>query len=75
MCASALEQLRIPLIVYGADNDRFGGCGSVLDVLKLEGAFTPSIVSGVRSEDAIELLKQFYQGENPNAPVPKQKQK
>jgi tRNA-specific adenosine deaminase 2 len=73
MCASALEQLKVPLIIYGCDNDRFGGCGSVLDVFKLEGAFTPTLVSGVRADEAVDLLKQFYQGENPNAPLPKQK--
>lgn len=30
MCASALRQLRIKRVFYGAANDRFGGCGSVL---------------------------------------------
>lgn len=70
--ASALEQLKVPLIVYGADNERFGGCKSVLNVFNLEGAFTPTVVSGVRAEEAIDLLKQFYQGENPNVPLPRQ---
>lgn len=32
MCASALRQVGIGRVVYGAGNDRFGGCGSVLDV-------------------------------------------
>ncbi|CAL8092378.1 unnamed protein product [Orchesella dallaii] len=76
MCASALNQLRIPVIVYGAANERFGGCGSVLDVFsKGEESFRPKVVSGVRAEEAVELLKQFYKGENPNAPVLKQKRK
>ncbi|CAG7730462.1 unnamed protein product [Allacma fusca] len=73
MCASALEQLKIPLIVYGCDNDRFGGCNSVLNVFNLKGAFQPTIISGLRAAESISLLKQFYQGENPNAPVPKLK--
>lgn len=30
MCASALRQVGIGRVVYGAGNDRFGGCGSVL---------------------------------------------
>ena len=32
MCASALRQLGIREVFYGCDNDRFGGCGSVLGV-------------------------------------------
>jgi tRNA-specific adenosine deaminase 2 len=79
MCASALQQLRVPLIVYGCDNDRFGGCGSVLDVFRLSSSssssFVPTLVSGVQAKEAINLLKQFYQGENPHAPVSKQKRK
>jgi tRNA-specific adenosine deaminase 2 len=32
MCASALRQIGIGRVVYGCGNDRFGGCGSVIDV-------------------------------------------
>ncbi|XP_044780099.1 tRNA-specific adenosine deaminase 2 isoform X3 [Bubalus bubalis] len=32
MCAAALRLMRIPLVVYGCQNERFGGCGSVLDI-------------------------------------------
>ncbi|XP_072120879.1 tRNA-specific adenosine deaminase 2 isoform X2 [Mobula birostris] len=32
MCAAALRLLNIPLVVYGCRNERFGGCGSVLNV-------------------------------------------
>ncbi|XP_021114975.1 tRNA-specific adenosine deaminase 2 isoform X2 [Heterocephalus glaber] len=32
MCAAALRLMKIPLVVYGCQNERFGGCGSVLDV-------------------------------------------
>ena len=32
MCASALLQMGIKQVVYGCDNERFGGCGSVLAV-------------------------------------------
>ena len=35
MCASALRQLGIREVFYGCDNDRFGGCGSVLGVNSL----------------------------------------
>ena len=32
MCASALRQVGISEVYYGCENERFGGCGSVLDV-------------------------------------------
>ena len=35
MCASALIQLEIPLVYFGCKNERFGGCGSVLDVAQV----------------------------------------
>lgn len=64
MCADALRQCAMSRVVYGCDNVRFGGCGSVVSVL--EGA-----KGGVRAEQAVDLLKVFYSGRNPNAPCPK----
>ncbi|XP_077207204.1 tRNA-specific adenosine deaminase 2 isoform X2 [Paroedura picta] len=32
MCAAALRMMKIPLVVYGCQNERFGGCGSVLNI-------------------------------------------
>ena len=32
MCASAISQIGIKRAVFGASNDRFGGCGSVLSL-------------------------------------------
>lgn len=73
MCADALGNLGLGKLIFGCSNDRFGGCGSVLDV-------TPSfpglsVVKGLQAEKAIELLKEFYKGENPNAPTERAKRK
>ena len=85
MCASALQQLKVKGIFFGCSNPRFGGCGTVLDVLGVKadadeasGSKTsqdksPFVSSGHRQEEAVELLKEFYKGENPNAPVEKRK--
>lgn len=76
MCAAALRLVGIGAVVFGCHNERFGGCGSVLSVAdddipdygkKLQ------IISGVCKEEAILLLKDFYKGENPNAPEHKKK--
>ncbi|XP_074541583.1 tRNA-specific adenosine deaminase 2 [Halichoeres trimaculatus] len=74
MCAAALRLVNIPLVVYGCRNERFGGCGSVLDVSSADLPQTGTrfkTVSGHRAEEAIEMLKTFYKQENPNAPKPK----
>uniref|UniRef100_A0A4W3I318 Adenosine deaminase tRNA specific 2 n=1 Tax=Callorhinchus milii TaxID=7868 RepID=A0A4W3I318_CALMI len=78
MCAAALRLLNIPLVVYGCRNERFGGCGSVLNIPteNLEDTGTPfQCVGGYRAEEAVELLKTFYKAENPNAPKSKVRKK
>ncbi|VEL15389.1 unnamed protein product [Protopolystoma xenopodis] len=73
MCTSALRTLfkSPPLkIIFGASNERFGGCGSVynLDVLDMN---LPqlSCVKGIEEKRSIDLLKRFYLTENVNAPI------
>jgi len=69
MCASSLQHYRIPVIVYGCDNERFGGCGSVFDVFKINpDGFKSKIYKGYNADQAVLLLKQFYEDENPNCP-------
>ncbi|KAM7368352.1 hypothetical protein PAMP_014576 [Pampus punctatissimus] len=74
MCAAALRLFSVPVVVYGCSNERFGGCGSVLDVSSanlLQTGNSFKCVSGHRAEEAVEMLKTFYKQENPNAPKPK----
>jgi tRNA-specific adenosine deaminase 2 len=72
MCASALKLINLKKWVYGCSNDRFGGCGSVLDIVK-DNKNEFEVISGVCEESAINILKLFYTIENPNAPEPKSK--
>ena len=72
MCAQLLLDIQVKRIVYGCANERFGGCGSVINVFEF-GTYLPVIQGGIRKEEAVKLLKQFYDGENPNAPNPKLK--
>lgn len=72
MCASALRELGVRKVVFGCANERFGGLGSVLNVFDGD-EFGAEVVSGVRADDAVNLLKAFYTEENPNAPCPKPK--
>lgn len=78
MCAAALRLMRIPLVVYGCQNERFGGCGSVLDIASADLPSTGKpfqCTPGYRAEEAVEMLKTFYKQENPNAPKSKVRKK
>eukprot|EP00250_Pteridium_aquilinum_P013804 c21584_g1_i1 orf=537-1127(-) len=82
MCAAALSILGIGKVFYGCGNDRFGGCGSVLaihsDGCGPCGGSLPAdykiqsiqCVGGLLAEDAVALLRGFYEQGNPNAPKP-----
>lgn len=61
MCAGAIVQARIPLVVFGAHDAKAGACGSVFDILpnpKLN--HRPKVISGVLAQEAVELLKEFF---------------
>jgi len=74
-CAGALQILGFARVYYGCSNERFGGCGSVLDVCEKDKRFQRlHVQGGIRANDAIELLKDFYRCENPHAPNPKSKE-
>lgn len=71
MCAAALDNLHVKEVVFGCENDRFGG-KTVLDVYDLLNSKI-AVKGNVRADEAMDLLKLFYKGENPSAPVPKTK--
>lgn len=73
MCAAALRITGLLDVVYGCDNDRFGGCKSVLGVDHLNADYIPALklTSGVRKMEAIQLLQEFY--ERGNAKLPEAK--
>ncbi|XP_053613540.1 tRNA-specific adenosine deaminase 2-like isoform X4 [Plodia interpunctella] len=73
MCAAALNSLNIKEVIYGCANDRFGG-KTVLDVSDFYD-HSYSLIGNVLADEAMDLLKQFYKGVNPNAPEAKAKKK
>ena len=84
MCASALRQIGIQRVVFGAGNERFGGNGTVLPIhASKELPYNPPYesVGGYLREEAIMILRRFYMTENAkgtpslltSAPKPKTK--
>lgn len=77
MCLSALRELGVTESVFGCRNDRFGG-NTLLWTREFQRNDKPGLVVRPSSdprdaEVAMELLKTFYSGENPAAPVPKKR--
>ena len=61
MCTGAILLARIPLIVYGAADPRYGACGSALqmaDGAKLD--IQARVIGGIMKEESSLLLKEFF---------------
>ena len=73
MCAAALRIVGLTEVVYGCQNDRFGGCDSVMDVARISEDALPALnlTKGVLKYEAISLLQLFY--ERGNAKLPESK--
>ena len=61
MCAGAMIQARLPRLVYGARDLRFGADGSVVDLLS-ESYFNHriEITTGILAEESAGLLRSFF---------------
>uniref|UniRef100_A0AAV1UEQ0 CMP/dCMP-type deaminase domain-containing protein n=1 Tax=Peronospora matthiolae TaxID=2874970 RepID=A0AAV1UEQ0_9STRA len=81
MCAGALANVFIKRVYFGCHNDRFGGCGSVLNLHERSALPNSDVhrgfpcVSGILKDDAITLLRKFYTSENPRVEDSKKKRK
>ena len=60
MCAGAIINARIPRVVYGARDAKYGACGSVCDLFSMPFNHQPQVVTGVREEESIALLTAFF---------------
>lgn len=62
MCAGAIVLSRIKVVVFGANDEKAGAGGSVLNILsnpKLN--HRVQIVKGVLKDECVELIKNFFQ--------------
>ena len=60
MCAGAIINARIPRVVYGASDAKYGACGSVGDLFSMPFNHQPRVVTGIRKEESIALLTAFF---------------
>ena len=61
MCAGAIINARIPVVVYGAKEPNFGSCGSVLNLFEERFNHKPRIYGGLLKEACAALLSDFFE--------------
>ena len=62
MCAGAIINARIPRVVYGAPDLRFGAFGSLINLAEVPLNHTPEVVGGVLGDECVALLKDYFKG-------------
>ena len=61
MCAGAIINARIPRVVYGASDEKYGACGSVCDLFSMAFNHHPQVTSGILGEECAGLMQEFFQ--------------
>ena len=62
MCAGAIVQARVPLVVYGCTDSKAGACHTLYQITddpRLN--HRCRVVAGVRAEECADLLRRFFQ--------------
>ena len=60
MCAGAIINARIPRVVYGASDSKFGACRSVCSLFDMAFNHHPQVESGILEEEVVLLMKDFF---------------
>ncbi len=60
MCAGAIINARVPMVVFGAADELSGSCGSVIDLFFERYGHHPKVLGGVLAEDSAALLRAFF---------------
>ena len=62
MCAGAIANARIPRVVYGTKDIRFGAYGSALDLTKIPLNHIPEVKGGVLEDETRSILTEYFRG-------------
>ena len=60
MCAGAIINARIPVVVYGAKDPKAGSVGSITDLFSMPYNHHPQVISGVLEDTCAGLLQDFF---------------
>jgi cytidine deaminase len=63
MCASAISQVRIATLIYGASDPKSGGVEQGPRIFTHpQSHHVPEVIGGISASESAELLKTFFQG-------------
>ena len=60
MCAGAIVNARIPRVVFGAPDLRFGAFGSLINLAEVPLNHKPEILGGVLREENVDMLQSYF---------------
>lgn len=60
MCAGAIINARIPRVVFGAPDLRFGAFGSLVNLAEAGLNHKPQILGGVLGDENVEILRSYF---------------
>ena len=61
MCAGAILNARIPRVVFGASDKKYGAVRSVCSLFSMEFNHHPQVEAGIMEEESVALLQSFFQ--------------
>ena len=60
MCAGAINNARIPRVVYAAGDEKFGACRSVCSLFDTAFNHHPTVEAGLLEQEAVALMQDFF---------------
>ncbi len=60
MCAGAIVNARVPRVVYGAPDLRFGAFGSLIDVANIPLNHKPDVMGGLLAYENVSILQGYF---------------
>ena len=60
MCAGAIINARIPRVVFGASDKKYGACGSVCNLFEMDFNHHPQAQGGLLEQECLALMEDFF---------------
>ena len=60
MCAGAIINARIPRVVFGATDKKYGACGSVCNLFEMDFNHHPQAEKGLLEQECLALMEEFF---------------
>lgn len=68
MCAGAIINARVPRVVFGAPDLRFGAFGSLIDLSEVPLNHKPEVVGGILRDECANILSNYFKKKRQTKP-------